>query len=185
MIKRLTISVFTLFLFVACGDKKEEKVSSLEMQSAASKETNSSSVQEKKKEVASKIPDMKEEETKIIIEKKKVEVNNIVENKVQEVKKLVEEKKILAKKELSSMPEIDAAKLYAACSSCHGLKADKAALGKSEVISEWSEAKINEALLGYKNGSYGKMMKGLMQGQVKNLSEEEIKALSAFITKLK
>ena len=37
-------------------------------------------------------------------------------------------------------------------------------------------------MIGYKNGTYGDTMKGLMEAQVKNLSDEEIEAMSLMIT---
>ena len=68
------------------------------------------------------------------------------------------------------------------CASCHGLKAEKSALGKSEIIANWSNEQIIAALDGYQAGSYGKNMKALMQAQVKELSSEDIKILAHYIT---
>ncbi len=67
------------------------------------------------------------------------------------------------------------------CASCHGQKGEKAALGKSQIITTFSEGEIKEALKGYQAGTYGKEMKGLMQGQAKGLSEEQINALAHYI----
>ena len=74
--------------------------------------------------------------------------------------------------------------IYTACSACHGQNAEKVALGKSKVMKGWDSAKIEDALNGYKNGTYGGAMKGLMKGQVSNLSDEEIKKVSDYISKL-
>lgn len=70
------------------------------------------------------------------------------------------------------------------CASCHGQQAEKSALGKSQVIAGWDAAKTEAALNGYKAGTYGGAMKGLMAGQVGILDEEQIKALSEFISTL-
>jgi cytochrome c553 len=70
------------------------------------------------------------------------------------------------------------------CASCHGQKAEKTALGKSQVIAGWEAAKIEAALNGYKDGTYGGAMKGLMAGQVGILDAGQIKALSAYISTL-
>ncbi|HEX5710932.1 MAG TPA: c-type cytochrome [Sulfuricurvum sp.] len=67
------------------------------------------------------------------------------------------------------------------CASCHGAKGEKAALGKSQIIADFSEGKTKDALKGYQAGTYGKEMKGLMQGQTKGLSEEQIDALAHYI----
>jgi cytochrome c553 len=78
----------------------------------------------------------------------------------------------------------DAAALFRACASCHGADASKAALGKSQVIKGWSAQKIADALHGYKNKTYGGASKAMMQGQVAKLSDEDIKILAEYITKL-
>lgn len=70
------------------------------------------------------------------------------------------------------------------CASCHGNNAEKSALNASANISQWDAKKIENALLGYKNGTYGGKMKGIMQAQSKPLSNEEIRHLSDYITLL-
>jgi len=64
--------------------------------------------------------------------------------------------------------------LYTKCAGCHGVNAEKPALGKSQIIKGWSVAKITEALNGYKDGSYGGAMKGVMKGQASSLSDSDI-----------
>lgn len=76
--------------------------------------------------------------------------------------------------------------LYQKCAACHGAKGEKMALGKSEVIAGWKEAKTVEALKGYKSGKRNiKGMGGLMKGQVVKLSNADIKALAKYIATLK
>jgi cytochrome c len=70
------------------------------------------------------------------------------------------------------------------CASCHGQKAEKMALGKSQVIAGWEASAVEAALIGYREGTYGGPMKGLMAGQVKVLDEAQIKALSDYISTL-
>lgn len=70
------------------------------------------------------------------------------------------------------------------CASCHGANAEKSALGKSQIIADFSEQQIKDALHGYQNGTYGKEMKALMQGQAKPLSSEQIDALAHYISDL-
>jgi len=60
------------------------------------------------------------------------------------------------------------------CTGCHGADWSKVALGKSKVVSDMNVTEIKTALLGYKDGTYGGAMKGLMAGQVKKYSEEEL-----------
>lgn len=70
-----------------------------------------------------------------------------------------------------------------ACTGCHGADWSKAALGKSKNVSEMSKADIAAALVGYKDGSYGGPMKGLMKGQVDKYSKEELEAFAQTIGK--
>lgn len=80
----------------------------------------------------------------------------------------------------------DGGALYQKCAACHGLKGEKAALGKSEVIAGWSSAKTIEALKGYKAGTRNtKGMGALMKGQSAALSDADMKALADHIAKLK
>lgn len=73
---------------------------------------------------------------------------------------------------------------YTTCATCHGDKAEKRALGKSEIIGDWSENQITSALMGYKNETYGGPLKGIMKGQVVRLSEKDIKTLAKKISNL-
>lgn len=78
----------------------------------------------------------------------------------------------------------DGAAIFTKCQACHGAKAEKNHMG-NQVIQGWDAAKIEAALNGYKDGTYGAAKKGLMQAQVKNLSADDIKAVSAYIATLK
>lgn len=70
------------------------------------------------------------------------------------------------------------------CATCHGAKAEKQALGKSQVIAGWEAQKIKDALHGYQAGTYGKEMKAVMQGQAKGLNDVQIDALASHISSL-
>ena len=76
----------------------------------------------------------------------------------------------------------DGAALYNKCAGCHGSQGEKKALGKSKVINEMSKEDLVTALKGYKDGSYGGPMKGLMKGQVAKLNDADIEALASHIT---
>jgi len=80
----------------------------------------------------------------------------------------------------------DGGALYQKCGACHGLKGEKAALGKSEVINGWSADKTLEALKGYKAGTrniHG--MGAIMKGQMATLSDGDMKVLADHIAGLK
>ncbi len=72
---------------------------------------------------------------------------------------------------------------YAKCAGCHGADGGKVALGKSKVIKDMTKADFIAAMKGYKDGSYGGPMKGLMKGQVANLSDADIEAIANQIAK--
>ena len=73
---------------------------------------------------------------------------------------------------------------YCKCASCHGQKQKKQLLGKSQVIAGWDKQKSIDALNGYKNGTYGGVMKNIMTGQVSNKTDAEIEALADLIIKM-
>jgi cytochrome c553 len=103
---------------------------------------------------------------------KKVEAEQIIAKKVADMKS--EMKKVVPSTKTG-------AQLYASCIGCHAANGSRKALNKSAVIQGWDAAKIANALTGYKNGTYGGSMKGVMAGQVNKLSSEDIKILSAHI----
>ncbi len=84
---------------------------------------------------------------------------------------------------VSSLAFADATAVYKKCVSCHGSAGEKAALGKSKIIKDMSKAEIVTALKGYKDGTYGGPMKGVMKGQVAALSEADIQAIADMIGK--
>ena len=67
------------------------------------------------------------------------------------------------------------------CTGCHGQHFEKAAMGKSKIVKDMALKEIVDALKGYKRGTYGDSMKHLMTGQVKNLSDGDIEAMSMLI----
>ncbi len=80
--------------------------------------------------------------------------------------------------------ELNAETLFKTCASCHGLKGEKEALGKSQVITGWDKDRVIKALNGYKDGSYGGVMKNLMKTHVETKTPEQIEVLADYISKL-
>ncbi len=70
-----------------------------------------------------------------------------------------------------------------ACKGCHGQNWEKAAMGKSKVVADMTKADIATALKGYKDGSYGGPMKGLMKGQVAKYSDADLDAFAQTVGK--
>ncbi len=69
------------------------------------------------------------------------------------------------------------------CSSCHGTKWNKKALGRSKIVSQMTHAEIATALKGYKAGTYGGSMKAVMKGQVSRYSDADLEVFSKTIGK--
>ena len=63
-----------------------------------------------------------------------------------------------------------------ACKGCHGANWEKVALGKSKIVANMTKQEVSDALVGYKKGTYGGPMKGVMVGQVARYSEEELRS---------
>jgi len=70
-----------------------------------------------------------------------------------------------------------------ACKGCHGQNFEKSALGKSKIVKDLSHADIATALKGYKAGTFGGPMKGLMKGQVAKYSDADLDAFAKTIGK--
>ncbi|MEA2098840.1 MAG: cytochrome C [Campylobacterota bacterium] len=70
-----------------------------------------------------------------------------------------------------------------ACKGCHGGDWNKKALGKSKNVAAMTHADIATALKGYKAGTYGGPMKGLMRGQVAKYSDADLDAFAQTIGK--
>jgi cytochrome c553 len=86
----------------------------------------------------------------------------------------------------STLLMADGAATFAKCAGCHGQKAEKAALGKSAVIQGMDAAKLEELIKGYKAGTLNQHgMGALMNGQVKSLSDAQIKEVAEYISGLK
>ena len=133
--------------------------------------------QDAKEVVEKKIDEAKEATTQAI--------TNVVEattQKATEVKESTES--AVAAVTQTETPSANGEVLYKTCAACHGQKGEMKALGKSEVIAGWDKQKIIDALNGYKNGTYGGAMKGIMLGQVSTKTDAEIDALADFISKL-
>jgi len=181
MKKSLILSAIVAGLLVGCNNAKDESKKAVE----ATKEATTHTV-EATKEVANKATESVKETAKKAVENAKEATTATVE-KAKEVatkaKETVEKKVEEAKAAVA--PKADGAKLFVTCAGCHGAKAEKKALGASQVIGGWDAKKIEDALHGYKAGTYGGAMKGVMAGQVAKLDDAKIKALAEYISTLK
>jgi cytochrome c553 len=100
---------------------------------------------------------------------------------------VVEEAKKEVAKVTQEVKAFDAKATFTAkCSSCHGINGEKKALNQSAIIAGQEAATLIEKLKGYQTKTYGiTAMKGLMEGQVKAFSPQELEALGNYIATLK
>jgi cytochrome c len=75
----------------------------------------------------------------------------------------------------------DAEKLYAKCKGCHGPDGTKVDAGIPRALKGIPAADLEKAMKGYRDGSYGGAKKNVMTSMVKNLSDEDIKALVKYV----
>ena len=69
----------------------------------------------------------------------------------------------------------------AVCAGCHGQNFELAAMGKSKIVKDMSLKDIVLALKGYKAGTYGDSLKGMMMVQVKDVKDADIEAMALLI----
>jgi len=187
MKKLILTSLVVVGLFTACSDKKEE----VKQEATKTQATHETKMQEHKeamktqtKEVAAKV-ETKKEEIKTEVKKAVEKVETKVVQHKEEMK--TEAKEVMAKvqtKANTAKEELSGKKLFATCAGCHGLNGEKKALGQSAVIQGWDVAKLEKALHGYKDGSYGGAMKGVMKGQAARLDDAKITAIAKYISSL-
>ena len=171
--------------------------SALMMSGCSDEETQGAKEELKKTQVAQKAQEVQKsveasvkeskEEVKEVLEETKEETQELVQKAKEEVKELskeVDAKPVEKVDEVVPQASKSAEEIYKTCLPCHGVKAEKVAMGKSKVIQGWEAAKIVEALKGYKDGSYGGAMKAVMKTQVLRLSEEEMQTVAEYISKL-
>ena len=180
------ILIATLLIFAGCSSDEKKETTTKEVKKEAKQEVKQMPQKPKSKvlneiaasrKVQANVAPTEEVTKKEVITKKEVVVEEKVEIK-KEVVVIKEEPKEVAKA-VKSGEEI-----FKACIACHGKNAEKVALGKSQIIKGWSASKISAALNGYKDGTYGGKMKVLMIGQVGFLTDEEVKSVSEYISKL-
>lgn len=166
---KIIVSILAAFFIIGCSeDTSSTNVVETVTQEQTLMEKASNAATEMQTEVTSSVSEAKE----TVIEK------------AAEVKEEVTATTTQAMASASAMvSDIDGKALYAKCAGCHGMNGEKAALGKSAMINSWTTQEIEDALNGYKDGSYGGAMKGMMKGQVAGLSAEEITAIAKHISK--
>lgn len=90
---------------------------------------------------------------------------------------------ILAVIGTSALIAADGAKLFGAkCAECHGADGKEASISGKAIAGDGATL---TKLVGYKNGSFGGEQKATMQGSLADLSDDDLKAISAYVGALK
>ncbi len=165
---KYTIAFTVALLLLGCsGEQKSASTTAAPSESIVTKE-NHSAPQEVTKKVA-----LQEEAVKEVTEKKAPEAQEVPLPGTTTAHKVATASSFNAKRTFNRK-----------CGGCHGVSGEKPALGKSQIIEGWEASKVLTALQGYKDGSYGGAMKGLMASQVSALSQTDMEALAEHISKL-
>ncbi|WP_258238501.1 c-type cytochrome [Arcobacter sp. CECT 8986] len=207
--KKILVSSFVAILLLSgCGEEKTTQ--KVDDKSVSVNTTDTNTEVKKDDELVNRLSDSSEKISKKVQEASKqigeivsttskevgVEASKVVEDlskKSSEItEKVKEEVKSSSQKIQDSMNNIISSskstqvgkQLFLKCSGCHGLNGEKQALGKSQIIQGWDKQKVIDALNGYKNGTYGSAMKGVMKSQVLSLSDDEISQLGEYISSL-
>ena len=73
---------------------------------------------------------------------------------------------------------------YSTCVACHGVKGEKAFAATPTMIpANLTKDEVAKALHGYKDGTYGGKMKGVMKGNAMRLTDAQITELAEYIGK--
>jgi len=177
--KKITLLsvVVASLLLVGCGNDtkevaKEAPAKKTEATAPATEKTAVEKAKDVVKETASKMAQKTEEVAKEA-EKVAKEAKESVVEKATEVKKAVEKK----------VAEVKGSVDTKACAACHGANFEKKAMNVSKIVKDMSKEDIIKALKGYKDGSYGGNMKGLMKGQIASFDDAKIEAVAGQIAK--
>jgi cytochrome c553 len=203
MKKSFIYSLVLAAVLAGCGDSAKEAASTAADHVKAATSSVTESTKEAAKSATASAADAVKEGKNVVaaakeaatetaskaVEATKEAASNAVEATKEAAGKVVEKATAAATGAATAAKEAvagaDGAAIFKKCSACHGAKAEKKALGASQVIGGWDAAKIEAALHGYKAGTYGGPMKGVMKGQVASMSDADIKAVAEYISTLK
>ena len=180
--KVLFLVIATLFVAGCSQEKKEQQHTSQAVVQQAQTAT-ATSVAAKEKSMKSVASEKNVTQKTQKVAAKETTKTAVVAKPAQEVAP-VKTETVPKKVAVIDKTEINGAKIFVKCSSCHGKNAQKHALGKSHIIKGWAQAKIVDALHGYKAGTYGGSMKAVMKAQASNLNDADINAVAKYISEL-
>ena len=193
--KKITLLslVTATVLFTACGEDakkavtetttavvdsaKEHTVEAVEATKKAVSETTTAVVDSAKEHTAEAVDVVKEKVTDA--------ATALKERAAETVESAKETAKDVATKVAVTANNAVGKAAFAKCAGCHGADGKTKALGKSAVIAGESVADLESKLAAYKAGTRNVAGMGmLMKGQVASMSDDDIKAVSEYISAL-
>lgn len=171
---KIVLSALLAMFLVACSNENKQTQETPVKAETTQVEQPKAAPETAQETPVAKTPEVAQTEEKKVEEVKKVEPAPAKPEPVAEAPKEV----------AAASSNIDGGKLFTKCVACHGANAEKSALNKSKIIKGWSVEEVMNALHGYKDGTYGGSMKGVMKSQISSYSEAELKALAEHISKL-
>ena len=191
----LSLAVATMLAVTGCGDDAKKaageaanKVTETTQKAVEATKDTASKAAEATKEAAAKTAEAAKETATKAAEATKEAAKEVAKKAEDTAAKAKEAAAAAANKAKAAVAGGNAKgkAVFAKCAGCHGQNAEKHALGKSDIIKGWDAAKIEAAINGYKAGTRNVHGMGqLMKGQVSSLSDDDIKAVAAYISSLK
>jgi len=171
-----------------CGGDKKSAATEAKEAAATAVEKTKEAVAEKATEVKDAVAEKAAAATAAVASTATAAVESTKEAASAAVEKTKEAASAVAEKATEAVAAAtgpDGKALFAKCAGCHGADGKTAALGKSEIIAGQAAADLETKINGYKAGTLNtKGMGALMKGQVATYSDEDIKAVAAFISGL-
>jgi len=190
---KIILSAALAFFLLGCSDdattqtaKKEISQQAHETAAVVAKSTEE--VVQKAKETTSVVSEQVQKVTQKSVEKVKEVTTQVVKQVSETTHEVVQKsakavEKVAKDLQTSATPALDGKKLFSACAGCHGSHGERQAMGKSQIIKGWAATKVASALHGYKDGTYGGAMKGIMKGQASKLDDAKIEAIGEYLSK--
>jgi len=88
---------------------------------------------------------------------------------------------LLVAKDLNNLtPDIQVA--IKRCAECHGIRGEKSALHRSNIINKLSKETFMSRLNGYLKGTYGGKLKAFMRSRIAYLNKRQLTAIAEYFT---
>jgi len=173
-------------LFTGCGEKAKDSATEATTKAVESTKEAASSAVDATKKAADKAVEAAKEATAKAVEATKEAAEATKEAAVKAVDNAEKAVSTAVAGAVDTVIDKAGKETYAKCAGCHGADGKTKALGKSPVIAGQSKDELVTKLKAYKDGTRNESGMGtLMKGQVANMDDAVIEAVSKYISTLK